>query len=117
MKRLPANTIAGVISRHLRISNSEAQSRLNNQCAEPQADPVLDKERANFCDFFRPRANAFVADEAEGASDAKTTLDALFGGDDDDGGTKDEIDDKPPTEEDATRAELEKLFRKTDDRG
>ncbi len=53
MKRLPANTIAGVISRHLRISNSEAQSRLNNQCAEPQADPVLDKERANFCDFFR----------------------------------------------------------------
>ncbi len=26
---------------------------LNNQCAEPQADPVLDKERANFCDFFQ----------------------------------------------------------------
>lgn len=28
-------------------------SGLSNQCAEPQAEPVLDKERANFCDFFR----------------------------------------------------------------
>lgn len=26
---------------------------LSNQCAEPQVELVLDKERANFCDFFR----------------------------------------------------------------
>ena len=89
--------------------------RYDNKCSDERTDPPVEKETANFCDFFRPRANAFVADEAEGASDAKTTLDALFGGDDGDDGSKDEIDDKPPTEEDATRAELEKLFRKKDD--
>ena len=27
-----------------------------NECREPQADVVLEKERANFCDFFQPRA-------------------------------------------------------------
>ena|SRR5258706_10463727 len=25
---------------------------LSNQCSEPQADLVIDKERANFCEFF-----------------------------------------------------------------
>ncbi len=25
---------------------------VSNQCSEPQADWVADKERANFCDFF-----------------------------------------------------------------
>jgi hypothetical protein len=28
----------------------------NNDCREPSADPVLDKERSNFCDYFRPKA-------------------------------------------------------------
>ncbi len=27
--------------------------RLSSQCSEPHAEPVLDKERANFCDFYR----------------------------------------------------------------
>ena len=26
----------------------------NNDCREPQADRVVDKERANFCDYFKP---------------------------------------------------------------
>jgi hypothetical protein len=25
---------------------------LSTQCSEPQVEPVLDKERGNFCDFF-----------------------------------------------------------------
>ena len=25
-----------------------------NQCREPQAERILDKERSNFCDLFRP---------------------------------------------------------------
>lgn len=29
-----------------------------NECREPQADRVQDKERANFCDYFQPAANA-----------------------------------------------------------
>lgn len=26
----------------------------NNQCREPQADRVVEKERSNFCDYFKP---------------------------------------------------------------
>ncbi len=27
----------------------------NNDCRESQAERVVDKERSNFCDYFRPR--------------------------------------------------------------
>ena len=27
----------------------------NNQCHEPQADRQVEKERSNFCDYFKPR--------------------------------------------------------------
>ena len=26
----------------------------NNDCREPQADRVVDKEKSNFCDYFKP---------------------------------------------------------------
>ena len=48
------------------------------QCAEPVADPVLSKERANFCGYFEPVAGRFrKADPA--ADSARMALDALFG--------------------------------------
>ena len=28
----------------------------NNQCRENQADRVVDKEKSNFCDYFRPHS-------------------------------------------------------------
>lgn len=28
----------------------------HNECREPQAERVVEKERSNFCDYFRPRA-------------------------------------------------------------
>ena len=33
----------------------------DNSCREPQAERVVDKERANFCDYFKPRAGAASA--------------------------------------------------------
>lgn len=51
----------------------------NNQCAETQAEWVRDKEAANYCDYFRPRA-----EKAAGArpslvrDDVKKRFDALF---------------------------------------
>ncbi|MCC6202961.1 MAG: hypothetical protein IT494_08140 [Gammaproteobacteria bacterium] len=47
-----------------------------NSCREPIADPVTDKERANFCGYFQPRPHAH-----QGATDAgaRAQLAALFG--------------------------------------
>jgi hypothetical protein len=48
------------------------------QCAEPVADPVLNKERANFCGYFEPVAGRFRPVNPAG-DEARTALDALFG--------------------------------------
>jgi hypothetical protein len=48
------------------------------QCAEPVAEPVQNKERANFCGYFEPVAGRHV--QASPAADgARAALDALFG--------------------------------------
>lgn len=49
-------------------------------CREPIAEEVRDKERANFCDYFRPRENAYSDAGVTAAAKAKADLDALFGG-------------------------------------
>lgn len=54
---------------------------LSNECRESAADPVKDKEKANFCEFFRPgrpgRPAPASAKDA-GAPSAKGAFDALF---------------------------------------
>ena len=55
------------------------------QCREDDAEEVLEKERANFCEWFKPSASAY--DPAKGAEtqQAQDALAALFGdGDDND---------------------------------
>ncbi len=48
----------------------------NNQCRETQADRVVDKDRANFCDYFTPRSGG--SKQVAAGSDARAKLDALF---------------------------------------
>ena len=52
-------------------------------CREDGAEDVTEKERANFCDWFKPSANAFDPKRRDEADSARNALDALFGGDDD----------------------------------
>jgi hypothetical protein len=48
-----------------------------HDCAEPNAEPVADKEQGNFCDYFRPRAAPAPAHDA--TPDAvRARLEALF---------------------------------------
>ena len=47
-----------------------------NDCRESQAERVLDKDRANFCDHFRYREG--TAAGAGSRDDAKKKLEALF---------------------------------------
>jgi len=50
---------------------------LANDCREPRAERVADKEQGNFCDWFRPASTPRPA--ATSASGARAALDALFG--------------------------------------
>jgi hypothetical protein len=49
----------------------------NNQCRETQAARVVDKDRANFCDYFAPLKGRRVTKAAPDAG-GRAKLDALF---------------------------------------
>jgi hypothetical protein len=72
-------------------------------CRETIAEEVKDKERANFCDYFKPRPDAYSTAKQDAAAKAKSDLDALFGG------SKPEAE---PSAADKAKAELDKLFGK-----
>ncbi len=50
------------------------------QCHEDDAEEVKEKERPNFCDYFRPSAAAFEASAIDAERRAQRELDSLFGG-------------------------------------
>lgn len=74
-------------------------------CRETVAEEVKDKERANFCDYFKPRAGAYSAVPLDAASKAQAELDALFGGGNKAGAPE-------PSAAEKARAELDALFGK-----
>lgn len=70
------------------------------RCAEPVADEVLDKERANFCGYFALNPSAHAGNDQ--AQAARAQLAAMF-----------ELDDASPSANAGTDAEA--LQRKRDD--
>ena len=93
---------------------------VTGDCDDERADPPVHKENANFCDYYKPRTDAFSSDRTDRSSAAKTELDALFAGDDktsnadvhddDQAAESDpEADDSP---EASARAKLDELFGK-----
>ena len=48
----------------------------NNECRESSADRQVEKERSNFCDYFKPSDRA--GGNAKGADALKSAADALF---------------------------------------
>ena len=53
--------------------------RVSDQCTEDRAEQVREKDRANFCDYFKPKADAYVAGDDSKARTAKNRLEGLFG--------------------------------------
>ncbi|MBT8086723.1 MAG: hypothetical protein KJO46_01755 [Gammaproteobacteria bacterium] len=49
------------------------------QCREDGAEDVTEKERANFCDWFKPSEHAFDPQRKSEAEAAAAALNALFG--------------------------------------
>lgn len=75
-------------------------------CRETVAEEVKDKERANFCDYFKPRQDAYSTQPTDAATKAQAELDALFGA------SKQTAEPAQPSAADKARAELEALFGK-----
>ncbi len=48
---------------------------IDNDCREPQAERVVDKEKANFCDYFKPGSQKGAATSRDSL---KAAADALF---------------------------------------
>jgi hypothetical protein len=57
----------------------EFDQSVAKHCREPTADEVNDKEHANFCGFYTPRAAAFRPRDSAAADQARQELDRLFG--------------------------------------
>ena len=56
-------------------------ARVPRQCREDGAEDVTDKERPNFCEWFKPSETAFDPDRRDQAEAAERELAALFGDD------------------------------------
>jgi hypothetical protein len=53
--------------------------RAYQQCREPTVEEVRNKERANFCDHYKPVAGAFKGGSGAAADAARAQLEKLFG--------------------------------------
>jgi hypothetical protein len=50
----------------------------HNECNEPQAEWVRDKDRANYCDYFDPRRGAAGGTRSSPSAGARARFDDLF---------------------------------------
>lgn len=80
-------------------------------CREPIADEVRNKERANFCGYFKPAPGAFRQRDGSDADEAKAKLAALFGDAQPQGGTG-----GAESEAEAAKKKLEQLFGVNDEK-
>lgn len=77
-------------------------------CHEDRADPPMQKENANFCDFFAPRADAFEGKTAQKSSTARGELEAMFGKELD---SANDAPDARDVDDDDPRKKLDDLFK------
>jgi hypothetical protein len=50
----------------------------HNQCREPQAEWVTDREKANFCDYFTPNTRKDAKSKKASRDAARSAFDNLF---------------------------------------
>ena len=82
------------------------EPRWRRGCKEEHAEEVKDRERANFCDYFKPRPDAYQAADDSANQNSKAQLNELFGL-----GSAESADrGDAKTKSDRAREDLEKLF-------
>ena len=92
---------------------------VHSSCEEDRADPPVNKDTANFCDWFAPRPDAYATGADTAGDTARAKLDALFGGNaaTSGGAPADDsasADEPAPSPEADAKARLDALFRKPD---
>jgi hypothetical protein len=88
-------------------------SGVADACKEDRAETVSDKEKANFCDYFKVIADAYKGAQNKQSEQARKQAEALFSGMD----SEAEIDSPETESEDpaqAAREELKRLFGNSD---
>lgn len=94
---------------HACVSCKHFDESISDACREDRADFVLDKDKANFCDFFRVNPKAWRGNDNSEAAAARAKLAELFGEDPIDD-TENPSADKPVSEADKALDELKRLF-------
>ncbi len=92
---------------HVCISCKHYSRSASDGCTENRADLVLDKEKANFCDFFKVNAKAYQKKDNAAARQARAGLAQLFG---EESVAVEEENSSPAEEADKALAELKRLF-------
>lgn len=77
--------------------------RVANACREPIADRVVNKERANFCGYFKLKPGAYGSVEQQASAAAAARLGALFD-------LSPQADAATAKDTDAAKAALDSLF-------
>ena len=75
-------------------------STWRSDCNEPRAESVSDREKANFCDWFKPQVGLPASGQSDQPDDAREQLASLFGS----------VNESPDTGESAET--LDALFKK-----
>lgn len=86
--RAPLNLLPGNVGRGENCSQCSASVRVcyncthydersYNQCREPMAERVVDKDKANFCDYFSLRTGGLEQEQSK-KEESLRKLDALF---------------------------------------
>ncbi len=85
-------------------------TRVSGSCREPVAETVMEKERANFCGYFRAMPNVYRAGGDTASREAKVQLDTLFGLESPPGNGSTSATGGVSSEADESREQLNRLF-------
>ena len=89
---------------HVCLMCKEYDPSVSDACREDRADYVLEKDKANFCDYFKPRRGAYREKDEQSEKEARARLAELFGEEIPD------TDQDSETEADQALKELKRLF-------
>lgn len=93
---------------HVCLACKNYDSNISDACHEDRADFVLDKDKANFCDYFNANPKPHIKQDSSASLDAKAKLAELFG--EDPPQELQQEGDSPQSEADKALAELKRMF-------